>query len=148
MEGLYWIHPDVCPSVHPAVPLSIYVYIYIFFFLYFSYDDVHHESGFSSLVDRLNRQLPVVDYFYFVIQSHYCRISHAWSLILDPKTAGAPTHKVNTMFKTLKLSCWHMGDQYLFAFHVIYVSNYVTNYVTFSSNLQVRNHPTSLLLSS
>ena len=49
-------------------------------------------------------------YFPFVIQSHHCRSGHAWSLIIDPLTAGTPTHKIGAMFKALKPTCWHMAD--------------------------------------
>ena len=52
----------------------------------------------------------VVDYFHFVIQSHYCRSGHAWSLIIDPLTAGTPTQKVGSMSKAPKLTCWHMTE--------------------------------------
>ena len=67
-------------------------------------------SGSSSLVEGLIRLLPVVDYFHFVIQSHYCRSGHVLSLIGDLLTAGAPTQKVGTMLKALEWMCWHMTD--------------------------------------
>ena len=67
-------------------------------------------SGSSSLVEGLIRLLPVVDYFHFVIQSHYCRSIIVWSLIADLLTAGAPTQKVGTMLKALEWMCWHMTD--------------------------------------
>ena len=58
------------------------------------------RSGSSSLIG----------YFHFVIQSHYCRNAHAWSLIIDPLTAGTPKHKVSAMFKAVKPMCWCMAD--------------------------------------
>ena len=83
------------------------------FFPVFSNDDVRLESGSSSLFDCFTRFLPVVDYFYIVIQSHYCGSGPAQSLIVDRWLLG---YRHKTSVPCLEPCNWRVGTWLTTAF--------------------------------